>query len=206
MGLDALCVPRDTPASVDQIVRRIEEEAIRYVFVGERHEVGPVKRFAAELANALVDRGHDVGLYVEGFRVGCETGHAACSRLARLFNPEAFSALLRESRALVHPLDPVDNDRRAERMAATIASGQETIRVVLVGRSHVVSAWDPDVELRIYGGGKRYPDPGDLAEAFPRHESLTMTLEDGDERGDYTLRADGCAADYRLAAGDGAAY
>ncbi len=203
--LAALCASSGTVATVGAVVRRIEDEEIRYVFVGERHGIGPVKRFTADLANELVARGHDVGLYVEGFRAGCDPGDESCRDLARLFNGEAFSRLLRESRAPVHPLDPAERDRRTLRMAATIAGGPESLRIVLVGRSHVVSAWDPDAELWVYGGGVRYPDPGDLVEAFPRAQALTMAFEPGSEPGadeidPYRLQVDGCEADYRLVA------
>lgn len=74
-----------------------------------------------------------------------------------------------------------------------------------MGRNHVVPAWGPDIERRAFGG-LRYPDPGDPVEAFSRRQSLTVALEDGEGRGDYTLRADGCAADYHLTAGDDAAF
>jgi hypothetical protein len=100
---------------------------------GERHAVGPVKRFAVDLAHELADRGHDVGLYVEGFRTDCLRADAACDSLARLFNAEAFRRLLDESRVPVHAIDPPEEDRRAARMAAAIAAGPETIRIVLVG-------------------------------------------------------------------------
>ncbi|MGH9464862.1 MAG: hypothetical protein ACRD0X_04405 [Thermoanaerobaculia bacterium] len=197
----AACLSLDATVSVEDIVARIESEELSYVFVGERHASGPVKRFAVELTNALVDRGHDVGLYVEGFRAGCMPHDAACRSLAGKFNARAFVALLREVRAPVHGIDPPEHDGRVPRMAATIAAGPEAVRVVLVGRAHVVDAGNPDAQLWVYGGGMRYPDPGDLVEAFPRERSLTLTLEP--ERGDsrpYALRADGCRADYTLAA------
>ena len=47
----------------------------------------------------------------------------------------------------------------------------------------------------------RYPDPGDLVEAFPPDASLTVVLEAGDGTASpYRLLTDGCAADYRLVA------
>ncbi len=183
------------------LVARIEEEDLRYVFVGERHGSAPAKRFAGALTNTLLDRGNDVGLYVEGFRTDCDPHDEACPSIARKFNTEAFLALLDEVRAPVHALGPPEKDRRTDRMAATIGGGRERVRVVLVGRSHVVDAGNPDAEHWVYGGGMRYPDPGDLVEAFPREESITLTLGpavDGGVR--FALRADGCLSDYTLAA------
>ena len=195
------CAPSGTAATVEELARRVEGRGIRYVFVGERHGVGPVKRFVVDLTNRLVERGHQVGLYVEGFRTDCAPGVAGCEDLARLFNPEAFSALVRESRAPVRALDPPENDERARRMARTIARGSETIRLVLVGSSHVRGAWDPEAVAPHYGGAMSYPDPGDLVEAFPPDESLTVVLEAGDEEAaPYRLLSDGCSADYRLVA------
>jgi hypothetical protein len=201
------CQPTGARASLDQVVARIEAEGIRYVFVGEHHAVGPAKRFAVDTANALTRRGHDVGLYVEGFRTDCDPSRTDCHSLAGLFNREAFGRLLVESLAPVHPIDPPGREARVARMAASIADGTEAIRVVLVGRSHVVHAGNPDAELWVYGGGARYPDPGDLAEFFPRDESLTVSLEVADEQAaPYTLRFDGCDADYALMAGQVTGY
>jgi hypothetical protein len=85
-------------------------------------------------------------------------------------------------------------------MAARIAGGSESIRIVLVGKSHVVHAEDPGAEVWVFGGAIRYADPGDLAEAFPRDEYLTLDLEvSEDVPGPYSLLQDGCAADYVLA-------
>lgn len=191
--------PPPAGASLDEVLARIERERPRYVLIGERHAVGPVKRFAVDLVNGLVDLGLDVGLYVEGFSTSCPPRAVACSRLAPLFNAEAFLALLDQSRALVHPLDPPERHGRAARMAESIAWGSEEIRVVLVGNSHVRRAGDPAAELPIFGGGMLYPDPGDLAEAFPRQEVLTFRLEtDDDDLGPYSLLADGCEADYAI--------
>jgi hypothetical protein len=93
-------------------------------------------------------------------------------------------------------------------MAESIAWGSEEIRVVLVGNTHVLHAGNPDAMVPIFGGGVLYPDPGDLAEAFPRQEILTFRLEttsdeieayaliaDGES---YALLADGCDADYAI--------
>jgi len=201
------CLPSGSTVTVEQVVRHLEDDGIRYVFVGENHGSGPAKRFAVELVNRLVDRGHDVGLYVEGFRTDCDPPDDSCRTLARLFNASAFSKLLGESRAPVRPLDPPERDQRAVRMAATIAGGAESIRVVLVGKTHVAHAEDPEAELWIYGGGLRYPNPGDLVEAFPRAESVTVVLEPVDAvDGTYALRADGCKADYALVAPATSAY
>lgn len=205
----ATCRPSDAVATVGEIVRRIEDERIRYVFVGERHDVGPVKRFVVDLANRLVEQGRDVGLYVEGFRADCAPGAAGCEDLAGQFNAEAFSHLVRESRAPVRGLDPPQRRDRARRMAGTIAAGEESVRLVLAGSSHVRGAWDPAAEAWLYGGALRYPDPGDLVEAFPPGEAITVVLEpapsvegvDG-----YRLRSDGCSADYRLRVPDRAGY
>jgi hypothetical protein len=199
-GLAEPCADTGPPATVDEVVSRLEENELKYVFIGENHSSGSPKRLAVELTNRLVDRGYEVGLYVEGFRTDCPPGDDTCPTLARLFNAEAFSKLLTESRAPVRALDPPEMDRRAQRMAATIASGQESIRVVLAGRTHIVHAEDPAAEVWIFGGAVRYPDPGDLVEAFPRGESLTIVF-DGDDAGEsFGLRVDGCRADYALVA------
>jgi hypothetical protein len=88
-------------------------------------------------------------------------------------------------------------------MARSIAAGRESIRVVLVGSAHVLYAGNDGAELWIYGGGLRYPDPGDLVEAFPRCKTLTVGLETADVAdAPYRLIQDGCAADYALAAPD----
>ncbi len=122
-------------------------------------------------------------------------------QLGGLFNESAFLTLTGESRAPVHAMDPVEKDRRASRMAAVLSQGVESIRVVLVGQAHVLHAEDGDAELWVYGGSVKYPDPGDLAEAFPRREYLTVGLETADVRGEpYLVRQDGCDADYVLAA------
>jgi hypothetical protein len=194
----------EEPSTLEEIVERIHAEGVKYVFVGEQHGAGPVKRFAVDLVNALVDAGDDVGLYVEGFRTDCaRPGDAACDDLARLFNPPAFLTLLTESRAAVHAIDPVERDRRAARMAATISRGAEKIRVVLAGGVHVLHARDAAAEVRVYGGGMRYPDPGDLVEAFARHDYLTVGLETVDVAdAPYRLSRGGCASDYVLAAPD----
>jgi hypothetical protein len=197
----ATCVTPGRLASIEEIVDRVHAENLKYVFVGEQHAVGPVKRFAVDLANALAATGDDVGLYVEGFRTDCRPDDQACPSLARLFNQPAFLTLLAESKAKVHAIDPVEDDARASRMAATISAGEEPIRVVLVGLVHVLHAGDDRANLWIYGGGMRYPDPGDLVESFPRRESLTVSLETADvEDGPYRLLHNGCGADYVLAA------
>ncbi len=203
----AACVSAGSVASLEEIVERLVVEGRRYVFVGERHGVGPAKRFAVDLANALVERGHDVGLYVEGFRTDCPPRDRACRHLARDFNAEAFERLLAESKAPVHAIDPPERRRRAARMAEAVAAGGEAIRIVLLGRSHVVFAGDPEAELWVYGGGLRYPDPGDVVEAFPPEQVLTLALEtDGAVVEPYSVRVDGCLADYSLATPDTGAY
>lgn len=187
--------------SLDPIVSRIESEGRRYIFIGERHGDGAAKRFAADLANALDSFGYDVGLYVEGFRTDCAPDDASCPSLARLFNAAAFRDLLSNARVPVHPIDPPQRDGRAGRMAAAIAAGSEAIRVVLIGRSHVVHADDPGAELWVYGGALRYPDPGDVVKAFPRERTLTVALDDSERSASeatYSLRRDGCRADYAL--------
>ncbi len=204
----AACVRAGAEVSVPQVAARVEREGVRFLFVGERHAVGPVKRFAVDLAHELAARGHDVGLYVEGFRTDCPLADAACDSLARLFNAEAFDRLLAESRVPVHPIDPPEQDRRAARMAEAIAAGPETIRIVLAGNSHVAHAGDPLAELWVYGGALRYPDPGDLAEAFPREQSLIVALDAADQAvtPPYALRTGGCGADYTLIAPDTPVY
>lgn len=198
---DARCAPAGQTSSLEEIVARVETEGVRYLFIGEDHRVGPVKRFAVDTVNALAARGHEVGLYVEGFRTDCSPDRPDCRNLAALFNPEAFAALLRESRGRVYPIDPPEPDARVARMAAVIRGGPEEIRVVLVGRSHVIHAGHVGAEHRIFGGALLYPDPGDLAEAFPRDQSLTIALESDDGAGGgYALRVDGCGADYSLIA------
>jgi len=203
----AACPPAGAEVSVGEVAARVEREGRRYVFVGERHAVGPVKRFAVDLAHELADRGHDVGLYVEGFRTDCPPSDGGCETLAGLFNAEAFRRLLAESQVPVHPIDPPEKDRRAARMATAIAGGSETIRVVLAGNSHVAHAGDPDADVFVYGGALRYPDPGDLAEAFPREESLTIALDTAQDTAmPYSLHAGGCGADYTLVAANTLAY
>lgn len=193
----ASCPPPGATVSLDDVVDRLEQSGVRYAFVGEQHGVGPVKRFAVDLANALVDRGEDVGLYVEGFRVDCDPRDEACWSLSQAFNRQAFLALLDNSRAPVHPLDPAQGENRVASMAATIAAGAESIKIVLVGTSHVIFAGDPDAVHPVFGGGMLYPDPGDVAEAFPRADTLIFTLDcQGDAVSPYVLRPDGCRADY----------
>ena len=195
------CPAGERAASIPEIVARVRAHGIRYVFVGEQHGSGPVKRFAVDLANALAEKGDEVGLYVEGFRTDCDPADGSCENLARLFNPAAFHTLLAESRISVHAIDPVENDRRVARMAATIGAGVEPIRVVLVGSVHVLHAEDDGAELWIYGGGMRYPDPGDLVETFPRSEYLTVGLETADVAdAPYRVIESGCSTDYVLAA------
>ncbi|HOC43379.1 MAG TPA: hypothetical protein PKJ99_10250 [Thermoanaerobaculales bacterium] len=191
------CPSSQEPVSLDEVVARVERDGVRYAFVGEQHGIGPVKRFAVDLANALVDRGQDVGLYVEGFRTDCQPRDEACASLSHAFNRAAFLALLDNSRAPVHPLDPPGDRDRAATMAALVAGGSEAIKVVLVGRSHVIFAGDPDAVHHVFGGAMPYPDPGDVAEAFPRDQTLTFTLLDhGDGDEPYRLRRDGCRGDY----------
>lgn len=196
-GSGSACVPSDRGTSLAEIVARIDAEEVKYVFVGERHDVGPIKKFVVDLANALVESGHDVGLYVEGFRTGCPPADDSCWSLARAFNARAFRTLVDESKASIHAIDPPERDRRTARMAAAIADGPEAVRVVLAGRSHVVFAGDLEAEHWVYGGQLKFPDPGDLAEAFPRQEVLTIGLETS--KGSvpsYSLRLSGCAVDY----------
>ena len=194
---DSSCVSSERSSSLGEIVARVHAGEVKYVFVGERHGVGPVKKFAVDLANALVESGEDVGLYVEGFRTDCPPRDGSCWSLARAFNGEAFRTLLDESKASIHPIDPPERDRRTARMAARIAKGREAVRVVLVGKSHVVYAGDHEAEHWVYGGGLRFPDPGDLAEAFPRQEVLTIGLETSEEGvPSYALRLGGCGVDY----------
>jgi hypothetical protein len=185
--------------TLEDVVARVRQEGVRYALVGEHHGVGPVKRFAVDLANALVDCGEDVGLYVEGFRTGCEPRDEGCSSISRVFNREAFLSLLDNSRAPVHPLDPPGGVDRAARMAELIAAGPESIKIVLVGSSHVVFAGDPGAVHPVFGGELLYPDPGDVAEAFPRHEILTFVLECREDAGSpYLLLPGGSGADYLL--------
>jgi hypothetical protein len=188
-----------TGTSLDEVLARIERDRPRYLFIGERHAVGPVKRFAVDLVNGLVELGFDVGLYVEGFRTDCPPRDVECRTIARAFNEEAFLTLLESSRASVHPLAPPHRSGRAAQMAATVAAGTETIRVVLVGNTHVRYAGLPKPEVPIFGGGMLYPHPGDLADAFPRQESLTFRLETtSDELEPYSLLAGDCEADYAV--------
>lgn len=197
----ASCESPEAAVSLQDVVDRFAAGGVRYAFVGERHGSGPVKRFAVDLANALVDRGESVGLYVEGFRVDCSPDDDSCPSLAWVFNGPAFLALLDHSRAPVHPIDPVERDNRAARMASAIAAGSESIKIVLVGASHVVHAGEPEAVHLIYGGAAAYPDPGDVAEAFPRAEVLTFSLEPRDDAGSpYALRSGGCGADYVVTA------
>lgn len=204
---DLPCRSSGSLVTIEEIVNRIERDEVTYVFIGEGHGAVAPKRLAVDLANALVDRGYDVGLYVEGFTTTCSMEEASCHRLAGQFNLEAFSALLSESRAPVRPLDPPERDRRASRMALTIAQGRESIRVALVGNSHVVHAEDPEAELLIFGGGMKYADPGDLVEAFARSDYVTLAFEASDAtRESYALRRDGCKADYELVVPVAGAY
>ncbi|MEZ5330843.1 MAG: hypothetical protein R2991_02050 [Thermoanaerobaculia bacterium] len=163
------------------MLTRVERDRPHYLFIGERHAVGPVKKFTVDLVNGLVDRGLDVGLYVEGLSTRCPPRALECSRLAPLFNAEAFRSLLDESRAVVHPLDPPGSADRAASMAAEIEWGSEDVRVVLVGNTHVRFAGRPDATLPIFGGGLLYPDPGDLAEGLPLRDTLTFVLETTDD-------------------------
>lgn len=204
---EAPCAPSGEPVSLDEVVVRIEREGVRYAFVGEQHAVGPVKRFAVDLANAFVDRGVEVGLYVEGFRTDCPPRDEACRSISHAFNRAAFLALLDNSRATVHALDPPPTGERAASMAAIVADGPEAIKIVLVGRSHVVFAGDPDAVHPVFGGAVLYPNPGDLAEAFPRRRTLTFDFEDGVDAGvPYRLRSDGCSGDYVVSAAPTAQY
>lgn len=203
---NAPCGAESRATSVDDLVRRVRGEGLRFVFIGENHGVGPVKRFAVELANALAAEGVDVGLYVEGFRSGCRPGDAGCWSLANAFNAEAFGDLLRHARVPVHPIDPSQRDRRVAKMAAAVAAGDETVRVVLAGNTHVVHADDPEAEWIVFGG-LRYPGPGDLAREFERAEYVTVGLEvePGDRR-THVLRSGGCGVDYQLLTADVADY
>lgn len=200
----ALCGP-GIDATLDDVLTRVERDRPHYLFIGERHAVGPVKKFTVDLVNGLVDRGLDVGLYVEGLSTRCPPRALGCSRLASLFNPEAFRSLLDESRAIVHPIDPPSSRDRAASMAAAIQWGSEDVRVVLAGNTHVRFAGRPDVTLPIFGGGALYPDPGDLAEAFPLRDTLTFVLEttsdlvrDEGAFDEYSVVAEGCEADYAV--------
>jgi hypothetical protein len=183
-----------------EIVAKLVGDRPTYLFIGERHPVGPVKRFVVDLSDALIEAGFDVGIYVEGFRTDCSPADDACRSLARAFGADAFYSLLEQARAPVHPIAPPERFERTRRMAERIAAGAETIRIVLVGNSHVLHAGDPDAELWVYGGGMRYPDPGDLVEAFPRQRSLTFALREGAPPVDrhYVVWANGCDADYTL--------
>jgi hypothetical protein len=199
----------ESAVSIAEIIAKLAGDGEpTYLFVGERHQVGAVKRFVVDLANALVERGFDVGLYVEGFQTGCSPDDSTCWSLARAFRADAFHRLLEGSRAPVHPIDPPDRRDRTRRMAEVIAAGSEAVRIVLVGNSHVLHAGDPDAELWVYGGGIRYPDPGDLVEAFPRERTLTFALRRATLGGDvpYLVWADGCAADYSLFTGYSSEY
>lgn len=201
------CPSSQEPVSLDEVVARVERDGVRYAFVGEQHGIGPVKRFAVDLANALVDRGQDVGLYVEGFRTDCPPRDETCRSISHAFNRAAFLALLDNSRATVHPLDPPPTGERAASMAAIVAAGPEAIKIVLVGRSHVVYAGDPEAVHPVFGGAVLYPDPGDIAEAFPRGRTLTFDLEGGVDAGvPYRLRSDGCAGDYIVSAATTSQY
>jgi hypothetical protein len=201
------CSPSAEPVTLDDVVARVERDGVHYAFVGEQHGVGPVKRFAVDLANALVDRGGDVGLYVEGFRTDCPPRDETCRTISQSFNRAAFMALLDNSRAQVHPLDPPGDGDRAARMAEVVAAGPESIKIVLVGRSHVIFAGNPDAVHQVFGGAMLYPNPGDVAEAFPRRETLTFNLQaQSDADGPYRLRSDGCGADYLVATTPTAQY
>jgi len=201
------CVDQDSPASIDDIVDRIERERLKYVFVGERHGIGPAKRFVVDLVNRLVESRKNTGLYVEGFRTDCAPRDPTCGSLAWIFNSQAFSALLDYSQAPVHALDPPERNARATLMATTIGQGTETIRVALVGNSHVVFADHPEAEYLVWGGAVRYSNPGDLVEVFPRTESLTLALEIVENlEVPYALQVGGCRADYRLLVAPTTAY
>ncbi len=193
------CQSSGPVTSVRELAERVQREGVRFVFIGEEHGAWAPKRFAVELLDRLTASGLDAGLYVEGFRTDCRPFTGGCRDLARLFNPQAFGYLLSEVGVKVHPIGPPGRDRRVERMATAIAEGHETVRVVLVGRTHVVHAGDPHAVHWVFGGGMSYPDPGDLAEAFPREASLTVVLDDDADV--WELRGDGCRADYLLAAG-----
>jgi len=202
------CAPSNEAVSLEELVARVEGDGLRYVFVGERHGSGPVKRFAVELANALDDRGRDSALYIEGFRTNCAPSDAACWSLARWFNPDAFGTLLEEARVPVRPLDPPERDARGLRMAETIAAGSESVRVVLVGRSHVRFAGKDQAEVRVFGGAVRFSNPGDVVEAFPRSESLTIGLVTSQTRDDSESRllVDGCEFDLVLSTAESRDY
>jgi hypothetical protein len=109
----AACNGSASPTSIDEVVARVGRDGVRFLFVGERHGVGPAKRFAVDLANALAELEVDVGLYVEGFRTDCAPRDTSCPSIARLFNDEAFFRLLDEARVPVHPIDPPAEPRRA---------------------------------------------------------------------------------------------
>jgi len=197
------------PIGIDQIVQRVASEHLAYLFVGELHSDGPVKRFAVDLTNALVDHGYDVGLYVEGFRTDCSPTDPSCHSLARIFDDGAYLELLKDSRAPVHPIDPPQSRDRAALMAKTIADGPESIRVVLIGNSHVLYAGQPEARLWVFGGGMLYLNPGDVVEAFPRLRSLTFGLQEVTEVSGgvpYSLRAGRCGTDYTLLAAAARAY
>jgi hypothetical protein len=203
---DGSCPAPSAAVSLDDVVARVRTEGWRTIFVGERHGVGPVKRFAVDLANALAADGSDVALYVEGFRRGCAAGDEGCWSVARAFNREAFAALLAEARVPVHPLDPAERDRRVERMAEVLAGGRESVRVVLVGNTHVVHAADADAEWLVWGG-LRYPQPGDLARAVGSDGSLTFALATSrDASTPYRIQRGGCGVDYQLTTADAADY
>lgn len=206
-SVHAACVAPGRTSSLEEIVRRVHDEQVRYVFVGERHGIGPVKKFAVDLANALIDSGLDVGLYVEGFRTNCRRQDDSCWSLARAFNMLAFRMLLDESKATVHPIDPPEGRARAAKMAAIIADGSEDVKVVLVGKSHVLHAGDGEAELWVYGGGLKFPDPGDVVEVFPPQEVLTLGLEtSGDVDSPYALHESGCGVDYVVMTRDTGQY
>ena len=193
--------------SVARLVARIKADHVHYVFVGEQHDIGPVKRFAVELANALASSGDGVGLYVEGFRTNCRPLDDACWSLARLFDPQAFATLVERAQVPIHAIDPPFRRGRVAAMATAIAAGHEPIRIVLAGRTHVVDAGDPHASLRVFGGGIIYPDPGDLAEAFPRSERLTVGLVTSRMSfPGYRLRHDGRDFDYLVTTSDVADY
>ena len=195
------CEPSTEEVSLDEVVERMVQGELKYAFIGERHGIGPVKRFAVDLANALVDAGLDVGVYVEGFRTDCDPRDPSCRDLAAAFNRNAFLALLDHCRAPVHPIDPPCPDERAAAMAAAIAAGREGVKIVLLGRSHVIHAGNPEAAHPIFGGALLYPDPGDVAEAFPADQIVTFDLQSCEEAaGAYLLRAGGCGSDFVVAA------